>query len=76
MIQGNLFNKCDQRGPWGIVKDFFKVGIWIVFLSDVLIVRAVCQDVLYSEGMSAVVACWRRIFSDKMNVGEAGMPNQ
>jgi len=38
--------------------------------------RAVCQGVLYSEGMSAVVACLRRISSEKMNVGKAGMPNQ
>ena len=43
----------------------------MVFLSDVLTVRAICQDVLYSEGMSAGVTCWRRIFSDKMNVGNA-----
>ena len=35
-----------------------------------------CQDVLYSEGKSAIVACGSRIFSDKMNVCEAGMPNQ
>ena len=32
--------------------------------------RAICQDVLYSEGMSAAVACWRRISSDKMNVDQ------
>ena len=76
MIQGNLFKKRNQRRSWGIVKDFFEVGIWIVLPSDVLIGRAICQDVLHSEGMSAVVACGRRIFSEKMNVGKAGMPNQ
>ena len=48
----------------------------VVFLSDVLTIGAICQDVLYSEGMSAVVTCWRRISSEKMNVGKAGMPNQ
>ena len=46
MIQGNLFNKRNQRGAWGVVKDFFEVGIRIVLLSDVLIDRAICQDVL------------------------------
>ena len=76
MIQGNLFNKRNQRGTWSIVEDFFEVRIWIVFLSDVLIGGAICQDVLYSEGKSAIVACGSRIFSDKMNMGEAGMPNQ
>ena len=75
MTQVNLFNKHDQRGPWGIVKDFFQIGIW-QYLSDVLTVGAICQDVLYSEGMSTVVACWRIIFSEKMNVGKVGMPNQ
>ena len=47
-----------------------------MFLSDVLTAEAICQDVLYSEGKSIVVACWRKIFSEKINVGKAGMPNQ
>ena len=47
----------------GIVKDFFEVRIWIVFLSDVLIGTAIGQDVLHSEGKSAIVGYGSRIFS-------------
>ena len=54
----------------------FLLGQNMDSISVVCADRAICQDVLYSEGMSAVVVCSRRISSEKMNVGKAGMLNQ